>query len=107
MTPWPERCVSCGSNEWQRIVIPTEGPVVKLCRNCISGVPKGTPDVYFNPKDGATQYEPNIADPKTGDPIPFYDKRSKLEAMRKAGVREAGDHGPRHATQVGKTKYFI
>lgn len=72
----------------------------------MGGFGKAAPDVYFNPKDGAIQYEQNIADPKTGDPIPFYDKSSKLEAMRKAGVREAGDFGPRKAYVPGKTKYF-
>lgn len=87
--------------------IDEHGHLSALCGSCRKGAAKGSPDVYFNPKDGAVQREENIADPKTGEPIPFFDKRSKAEAMRRAGVREAGDRGPRQATQIGKTKYFI
>lgn len=86
--------------------IDEHGSLKALCRGCRSGKTKAPPDVYFNPKDGHIQREENIAD-KNGDPIPFWDKTSKKAAMDKAGVREAGDSGPRHAIKPGKTKYFF
>ena len=87
--------------------IDEHGSLRALCRRCRSGVGKAPPDVYFNPKEGAVQTEPNIADRTTGQPIPFWDKTSKKAAMDKAGVREAGDKGPRKAIVPGKTKYFF
>jgi hypothetical protein len=64
--------------------------------------------VYFNPKDGHIQTEDNIADRKTGQPIPFWDRPSKKRAMEQAGVREAGDR--RHGERLDftkRTKYFV
>lgn len=69
----------------------------------------GTPDVWYGYGSGI-HTEENIADPKTGEPIPFWDKRSKLAAMRKAGVKEAGDrvHGARNEEMLPqkRKKYF-
>jgi hypothetical protein len=65
--------------------------------------------VYFGKEyiNGALNYEENIADPKTGKPIPFYDKQSKAAAMRQAQVQEAGDrkHGARNDETKRRT-YF-
>lgn len=72
---------------------------VKFCKSCSSGS-GGTPDVWYGYGSGE-HTEENIAYPKghplSGQPIPFHDKRSKLAAMRQAGVRECGDrvHGSR------------
>ena len=67
------------------------------------------PDVYYGYGSGE-HTEENIADPKTGEPIPFRDKASKREAMRRAGVIEAGDrvHGYRNEdmTPQKRKKYF-
>jgi hypothetical protein len=70
----------------------------------------GTPDVWYGYGSGIHSEE-NIADPVTGEPIPFWDKTSKREAMRRAGVREAGDkvHGARNddMTPGKRKKYFV
>lgn len=88
--------------------IGTDGDLRALCSKCRKGTAKGSPDVYFNPKDGAVQTEENIADKRTGAPIPFWDKTSKKAAMDAAGVREAGDR--RHGERLDFTKrakYFV
>lgn len=78
-------------------------PSVKIVRG------KGMPDVYYGYGSG-THSEENIADPQTGEPIPFWDKASKREAMRRAGVIEAGDrvHGARNEDMhPSKRKTYI
>lgn len=95
-------CRNCKTKDWDALVkfVHCDQPryFYALCRDCRSGNKPGIPDVYFNPKDGAVQYEENIWDKKTNQPIPFYDKTSKAAAMKQAGVREAGDahHGTRN-----------
>lgn len=86
-----EFCAGC--NAFESLVyyeIGPKGECRALCGKCRKGRPT-VHDVYFNPKDGATQTEENIADPRTGKPIPFHDKPSKVAAMKQANVREAGD----------------
>lgn len=97
-----------------RAVAPGDGtPLQRYCKQCVRGEAGGVPDVYFGKEyiNGAVNYEENIADPKTGKPIPFYDKQSKAAAMRQAGIQEAGDrkHGARNeeTLKAGKTKYFV
>lgn len=78
------------------------------CRGCYYGSGPSVPDVYLG-KGSGVQYEENIADPKTGQPIPFYDKTSKLAAMKQAGVKEVGDrvHGARNESHLNRKKYFV
>lgn len=89
------------------------GPLQRYCKDCITSNGKAAPDVYFGKEyiNGALNYEENIADPKTGKPIPFYDKTSKAAAMKQAEVIECGDrkHGARNedTLRAGKTKYFL
>lgn len=75
-------------NLW-KIRIDEKNRVFYYCRDCKTGV-GGIPDVYFGSK-GGIQTEENIADPETGEPIPFWSKASKKAAMDRAGVREGGD----------------
>lgn len=96
----------------KRSIAPADGSALqRFCKDCVSGNAPAMPDVYFGKEyiNGAINYEENIADPKTGKPIPFYDKASKAAAMKQAGVREAGDrvHGARNEDTLrsGK-KYF-
>lgn len=98
---------------FKRSVAPgSGGPLLRFCKDCVSGNGKGSPDVYFGKEytNGALNFEENIADPKTGKPIPFYDKASKKAAMDIAGVREVGDrkHGSRNEDTIraGKKTFF-
>lgn len=104
-----DSCASCGSTDndtfsyWHA----GEKESYVLCRACRKGGFSAIPDVYYGYGSG-THTEENIADPVTGEPIPFSDKRSKLAAMRRAGVREAGDrvHGSR-PDETKKRTYFV
>ncbi len=90
-------CSSCNKSfddvSLQRMVI-DDGNIYKYCRNCCSPTLTAIPDVYYGYGSG-THKEENIAypngHPQAGQPIPFSSKREKAEAMRIAGVREAGD----------------
>lgn len=90
----------------KKIVIDAKQQYFRFCKTCVSGNPV-IHDVYIG-KGSGVQYEENIADPKTGDPIPFYDKPSKLAAMKQAGVREAGDriHGARNEEYLKRKTYI-
>lgn len=93
----------------KRSVAPGDGSQLRrYCKDCVSGNPPAVPDVYLSPTAHGIQYEENIADPKTGKPIPFYDKQSKKAAMEIAQVREAGDrvHGARNEDNLHKKTYF-
>lgn len=95
-------------SQLKRSVAPADGsPLRRFCKDCLSGVTVGLPDVYYGYGSGI-QTEENIADPKTGKPIPFYDKQSKKAAMEIAQVREAGDrvHGARNEDNLHKKTYF-
>ncbi len=91
-----------------RAVAPGDGgPLRRYCKNCVHNS-ASIPDVYYGYGSGI-QYEENIADPKTGKPIPFYDKQSKAAAMKIAGVHEAGDrkHGKRNEDLLHRKTHFI
>lgn len=81
----------------KRVTITAKGEYLRYCNDCVNGNTAVLRDVFIGNSAGGVMYEENIADPKTGQPIPFYDKASKLAAMKQAGVREAGDrvHGER------------
>lgn len=88
--------------------------IVYVCNICSEVRSEAVPDVYYG-YGGGIQKEENLAYPKghpqEGQAIPFSSKREKLEAMKIAGVREAGDkvHGYRNEdmTQQKRRKYFI
>lgn len=87
------------------------GSFAECCDRCGGFQASGTVDVYY-PYGSGVHTEENIADPKTGQPIPFSSKREKWEAMRKAGVHEAADshHGARPRSDMhssSRKKYFI
>lgn len=91
-------CRSCNQIAYRvQTTFTSEGPKDK-CTNC--GLNKGVwvPDVAY-PYGSGEHTEENIAYPrgheKEGQPIPFSSRRGKAEAMRIAGIREAGDrsHG--------------
>ena len=106
-----DSCARCGSTNNDEFTFWCAGEKEKyvLCRNCRTGG-VGVPDVWYGYGSGIHSEE-NIADPQTGEPIPFWDKTSKRAAMRRAGVREAGDrvHGARNEDMTpGKRKsYFV
>lgn len=104
---------SCCKREFKiellkKSLIDAQGNYSRVCSFCASGNPT-LPDVYIGKTSGAVMYEENIADPKTGQPIPFYDKVSKKAAMKLAGVREAGDriNGARNEDLLHRKKYFV
>lgn len=102
-----DKCKSCGNKENKSLYIVTaKNEDIVYCRDCRSGTAKAPPDVYYGHGSGV-QYEENIADRKTGKPIPFYDKTSKAAAMKQAMVQEAGDkvHGARN--EYGKRKTYF
>lgn len=84
----------------------------KYCNKCSQPSGASIPDVWYGYGSGEHSEE-NIAYPKghprQGQPIPFFDKRSKKAAMEQAGIREAGDrkHGARNESNAGKKKYFL
>lgn len=92
----------------KRSMIDSLGNYSRVCTDCANGNTASVPDVFIDPKASGVMYEENIADPKTGKPIPFYDKASKLAAMKQAGVREAGDRvgGMRNENTKRRT-YFV
>lgn len=97
-------CKSTDNDTFRYWCIDSKNFCFVLCRDCHKG--RGAvPDVYYGYGSG-THTEENIADPKTGEPIPFWDKASKRDAMRRAGVIEAGDrvHGARNEDMVPKNR---
>lgn len=90
-------CTSCNS-EKAVFYIATETKLLAYCAVCSGRSPSASPDIAY-PYGSGEHTEGNIAypngHPQAGQPIPFYDKRSKKRAMDIAGVREAGDrkHG--------------
>jgi hypothetical protein len=106
-----KQCLNCGTTDdstFRYWCIDAKNFCYVLCRNCRKGS-TAVPDVYYGYGSGIHSEE-NIADPKTGEPIPFWDKTSKREAMRRAGVMECGDrvHGARNddMTQEKRKKYI-
>ena len=100
-------CASCGSTDrdtfsyWK---ITSTGVCYVFCTNCHKGKSPVVHDVWYGYGSG-THTEENIADPTTGQPIPFSSRQGKWEAMQKAGVREAGDF--RKETRPSPKKTFI
>lgn len=90
-------CDVCGKSfddvSLARMVVDS-GSIYKYCRSCCSPAATAIPDVYYG-YGGGVNKEENIAypsgHPQAGQPIPFSSRREKAEAMRIAGVREAGD----------------
>ena len=103
---------SCCQREYtlellKKITITAKGDYIRQCRDCLSGNPV-LHDVFIGNSSGGIMYEENIADKKTGEPIPFYDKASKVAAMKQAGVHEAGDriHGHRNEDNLKRRTYI-
>lgn len=103
-------CNGCGSDRaavlhgwWNN----EKNTISYCCDICSKISTQATPDVWYGYGSG-THTEENIADPTTGKPIPFSSKREKMEAMKKAGVREVGDkvHGTRNESHLNRKTYF-
>lgn len=96
-----DKCEGCEATEgfvfWRSS---GTGENVVLCRDCHKGTGPGVKDVWYGYGSG-THTEQNIAYPKghpqQGQPIPFSSRKGKWEAMKIAGIKEAGDrnHGGR------------
>lgn len=95
------------SEDLKRVIANGTGKLLRYCKLCVSGNGASIPDVWYGYGSGI-HTEENICDPKTGKPIPFYDKQSKAAAMKMAGIREAGDkvHGARNEEGKRRT-YFM
>lgn len=95
-----------------RLVVTKGKELLKYCTACTSSTAT-VEDVYYGYGSGI-QTEENIAypsgHPRSGQAIPFWDKKSKKAAMKQAGVREAGDRirGVRNEdmTSNKRKKYF-
>lgn len=106
-------CRGCKNQQATRIrtVYKAEG-IEETCDGCKPKSYGGSfmPDVYYGYGSGE-HTEENIAypngHPKAGEPIPFSSKRGKAEAMKMAGIREAGDrkHGARNESHLHKKIY--
>lgn len=105
-------CRGCGNKEAVRTKTTYSTSEIKeTCDKCSPAKLGGyLIDVWYGYGSGEHSEE-NIAypkgHPKEGSPIPFYDKRSKLEAMKIAGVIEAGDkiHGTRNESHLKRRIY--
>ncbi len=107
-----DKCSSCETTEslvfWS---VSPAGSSYVLCRKCRNAPMPSLADVAY-PYGSGTHTEENIAypngHPQAGQPIPFSSRRGKLEAMRIAGVREAGDrnHGAINC-RTDKKKIFF
>jgi hypothetical protein len=79
------------------------------CDGCSSQKFTAQPDVYLGSK-GGIQTDPNICD-KQGNEIPFSCKRTKLAAMKEAGVRQSSlaekQHGARNDEWKSKTRKTV
>lgn len=98
-TKGKEPCGSCGAtNYYYYRVTWSNHEKYETCSQCSTGpTPNLSPDVYFNPKEGRIQTNPNLCD-RNGTPIPYSSKREKAAIMKRLGVVEAGDkkHGSRN-----------
>ena len=84
-------CENCKNKHAHYVVLRFEkGRRTCACDRCGAGRPRGLPDVYLGPGSGE-RVEENLADPKTGRPIPFSTKGEKAEIMKRLNLREAGD----------------
>jgi hypothetical protein len=102
-------CSGCGSNKSRVVRTWWDKELQKIqdaCDICAGiGAGAGPADVFY-PYGSGVHVEENIAYPRghaqEGKPIPFSSKRGKAEAMKRAGVREAGDkvHGARHDSSM-------
>ncbi len=109
-------CTACNVSfdtvSFRRMVV-LDGVVSRFCAHCVTGVTPVKPDVYYGYGSG-THTEENIAypngHPQAGKPIPFSSAREKAQAMKTAGVHEAGDRvkGMRREDMVpqNRKKYF-
>ncbi len=93
-------CATCGSTSYYywRSKFFADGTNAQYCSDCSTGgVPSLSPDVFFDPRKGSNQVDPNLHDRYTGA-IPFSSKREKAAIMKRLGLREAGDkeHGSRN-----------
>lgn len=105
------KCAGCDSSDRLTFYkIDAQNHCSALCWDCRKGGIVGIPDVAY-PYGSGTHSEENIAypqgHPKCGQPIPFSDKRSKLEAMKLAGVMEAGDRRNGALNQTKRKTYFV
>ena len=98
-------CTNCGNTKayGYRCGFTTQGKWEE-CDKCTDMRFTAQPDVYFR-SNGGIQTDPNICD-KQGREIPFSCKRTKLAAMKEAGVRQAQSaerqHGARNENKHTK-----
>lgn len=105
------KCSGCRKDitleNYKKFIGHLDGTIERICKSCLSGNSTAVPDVWYGYGSGI-HTEENICDPKTGQPIPFYDKTSKAAAMKQAKVREIGDRvrGARNEDSLKRKTYF-
>ena len=89
-------CESCNSKTSRTLTTYLkDGTVSHSCDHCSTSSFYGVPDVTMGPYGGLQTCE-HISDPKSGKPIPFSSKRTKMEAMKQAGVQQAASAERHH-----------
>ena len=90
------KCNSCGRQAHHIRVKYVENKKIDVCNNCERLTYPRVYDCFIGGR-GEVQYQENIADPKTGNPIPFSTKRQKAAILKRLNITEAGDrkHGAR------------
>lgn len=102
-------CGSCNSQTSRiKSTYLNNGTVLYSCDQCSTSTFYGIPDVVMGPGRGLQTCE-HIADPKSGQPIPFSSKRTKLAAMKQAGVQQSQSadryHGYRNEKHLHRKVY--
>lgn len=111
-------CRGCNNTQATRLktvyhTFPKEdgSSITETCDRCSPAKLGGyVPDVWYGYGSGE-QTEENICYPKghekEGQRIPFSSKKGKAEAMKIAGIREAGDrkHGMRNESHLNRKIY--
>lgn len=103
-------CEGCKATDAARVrVFFIEQQMVKVCDRCADVPSVWLPDAYLGSGSGERRSE-HLADPETGQAIPYSSKRQKAVIMRQLNVFEAGDakRGNKNDNYSHKTrKHFI
>lgn len=104
-----EPCPTCQSTLYSRqmAVYPPDAPAIWMCSECSKLPSFWLPDVFLEGRGGDRSNE-HLADPKTGQPLPYNSKRQKAVILKQLGVREGGDarHGDKNKAFSKTRKTF-
>ena len=82
-------CRSCKATDATRLrtTYLDKGGIIDSCDKCSTKTWQGIPDVYLGP-GGGSKTEENLADPKSGKPIPFSSKTDKAAIMKQLNLKQ-------------------